>query len=73
MSCEICLKNESKSNGTTTDLIKEVRMIGPQKSFFNPNHDYCVTETGYLAEKAGPSAPDRMYLILGSRMDGGAF
>ena len=40
MSCEICLKNESKSNGTTTDLIKEVRMIGPQQSFFNPNHDY---------------------------------
>ena len=27
--------------------------------FFNPNHDYCVAETGYLADKDGPTAPDR--------------
>ena len=28
--------------------------------FFNPNHDYCVAETGYLADKADPSATDRV-------------
>ena len=34
--------------------------------FFNPNHDYCVAETGYLADKADPSATDREYSMLGS-------
>ena len=36
-----------------------------------PN-DYCVAEIGYLADKAGPSAPDREYPILGYRFAGGA-
>ena len=35
-------------------------------SVFYPNHDYCMAETRYLADKAGPSAPDREYSILGS-------
>ena len=34
--------------------------------FVNQNLDYCITETGYLAEKAGPLAPDREYSMLGS-------
>ena len=34
------------------------------KAFFN--HNYCVTKTGYLDDKAGPLAPDREYSILGS-------
>ena len=33
--------------------------------FFNPNHNNCVAETGYLADKGGPSAPDRDYSMLG--------
>ena len=31
-----------------------------------PNHDYCIAETGSLADKARPKAPDREYLKLGS-------
>ena len=38
----------------------------PQTAFFNPNHDYCVAKTGYLVDKAGPSAPDSKYSMLGS-------
>ena len=34
--------------------------------FLSPNHNYCVAETGYLADKAGPTAPDREYSILTS-------
>ena len=40
--------------------------------FFNPNHDYCVAKTGYLADKAGPLAPDREYSMLGSWSTGAA-
>ena len=39
---------------------------GADVLFFNPNHDYCVAETGYLADKADPSATDRDYFMLGS-------
>ena len=43
------------------------------RSFFNPNHDYRVVETGYVADKAGPTAPDREYPpIVGSWLTGGA-
>ena len=39
--------------------------ISPQSvQFFNPNHDYCVADTGYLADNAGPSAQDRGDSIL---------
>ena len=31
----------------------------------------CIAETGYLAGKAGPYAPDREYSTLGSRLTGG--
>ena len=41
-------------------------VVGLAIQFFYPNHDYCVAETRYLADKAGPSAPDRDYSILGS-------
>ena len=34
--------------------------------FFKTNHDYCVAETGYLADQDGPSAPDRGYSMVGS-------
>ena len=36
--------------------------------FFSPNHDFCFVERGYLADKAGPPAPEREreYSILGS-------
>ena len=40
--------------------------------FLNPNHDSCVTETGYLADKAGPTAPYGEYSIMGSWLTGGA-
>ena len=40
--------------------------------FLNPNHVYCVAETGYLAGKAGPSAQDRENSMLGSWLTGGA-
>ena len=32
----------------------------------NPNHNYCMAQTGYLADKAGPLAPDTGSSILGS-------
>ena len=36
---------------------------------FNPNHDYCVAETGYLADKAGPSAKaSAIYLFYLARL-----
>ena len=40
--------------------------------FFNPNHDFCFVERGYLADKDGPPAPEREYSILGSWLTGGA-
>ena len=43
-----------------------------QGIFYNPNHDYCIAETGYQADKAGPSAPDREDSTLGSWLTGGA-
>ena len=36
------------------------------RGFFNSNHNYCGAKIGYLADKAGPSAPDREYSMLGS-------
>ena len=31
-------------------------------TFYSPNHDYCIAETGYLADKAGPTAPIRYWV-----------
>ena len=50
----------AKSQSTIAFAKKISRTI-----FLNPNHDYCVAETGYLADKAGPTAPDKEYTILG--------
>ena len=34
--------------------------------FFDPNHAWCVTETGYQTGKVGPKAPSRrLSLLLG--------
>ena len=55
------------------DMLIKINWFNELNVFVYPNHSYCVAETGYLADKAGPSAPDRMYIILGSRMAGGAF
>ena len=41
-------------------------------SFFNPNHNYCIAKTGYLADKIDPLAPNREYSMIGSRLTGGA-
>ena len=35
-------------------------------SFFYPNHNYCIAEAGYLADKAGPMPPYLEYSVLGS-------
>ena len=48
------------NHGSVSDKDIETTM------FLNPNHDFCVAETGSLADKARPTAPDREYLILGS-------
>ena len=53
--------------GTVGMVLRGKRKKKNPARFFNiPNHDYCVAETGYLADKAGPSAPDREFSMLGS-------
>ena len=42
------------------------------KASFFTNHAQCITETGYLADKARTQAPDRRNSILGSCSTGGA-
>ena len=50
-------------------LVNDALALKPETknrhSFF-PKYTYCIAETGYVADKARPFAPDRGYSIMGS-------
>ena len=55
-----------------TSTKKELAAVQACQQFFYPNQDDSVTETGYLADNAGPAVPNRKYFMLGSLLTGGS-